>query len=585
MKPDITLGSHTITDNSGLYVIAEIGVNHEGSLETAKRLIELAKEGGAHAAKFQSYKADTLAAKNSPSYWDLTKESTNSQHKLFSKYDNFGPSEYQALAEHCKTVGIDFISTPFDEAAVQFLNPLVPFFKIASADITNTPLLRQVAATKKPAVLSTGASRLSEIKTAIDVLETAGCEQIALLHCILNYPTDDNNANLAMIHSLKEHFPSYSIGYSDHTVPDSNMFVLGCAYDLGARIIEKHFTHDKTLPGNDHYHAMNKDDLQVFIQNVRRTDKILGNRAKLPLKSEEISRKNARRSLVTVHQLQQGDQINNDSLIPKRPAFGISPVHIDKVLGATVERNLDSDHIIQFDDITLPVQKSEKTVGMIQARMGSQRFPGKMLAPLGEHPLLEWILVRVRKSLALDEIVLLTSEAPENDALQGLAEHHGVRCFRGSENNVLSRFVTAAKETQADLIVRICGDNPFISPEEVDRVVNFYKFTRPDYAFNHIPALNNQYADGFGAEVFSKEVLGDLEAYAQSPDHTEHVTKFIWENPYTFDIRTLKAPHDIAYKERFDIDTPEDLKKLQPLATSLGINASAEQYINYMKEH
>ena len=149
----IKLGNQIIDDITPPYIIAEIGVNHEGSLEKAKELIELAKEGGADAAKFQTYKADTLASVNSPAYWDRSKEHTGSQHELFQKYDCFEEKDYIALCEHCKNVGIDFISTPFDDLAVDFLNPLIPFFKIASADITNIPFLRKIASKNKPVIL------------------------------------------------------------------------------------------------------------------------------------------------------------------------------------------------------------------------------------------------------------------------------------------------------------------------------------------------------------------------------------------------------------------------------------------------
>ena len=177
MSAQIDLGSRLLDSSSLPYVIAEIGVNHEGSIDQAKHLIDLAKEGGADAAKFQSYKADTLASKNSPSYWDTTKESTKSQHELFSKYDNFGPDDYSLLADHCRNVGIDFVSTPFDFEAIDFLDPLVPFFKIASSDITNFPFLRYVASKNKPVLLSTGASTIGEIDAAVHILAEAGCQQ------------------------------------------------------------------------------------------------------------------------------------------------------------------------------------------------------------------------------------------------------------------------------------------------------------------------------------------------------------------------------------------------------------------------
>src|SRR5215212_7379523 len=296
-RRSMRLAARVVTEKSPPYVIAEIGVNHGGSLDLALQLIDLAKAGGADAAKFQTYKADTLASKHSPAYWDLSKEPTTSQHKLFQKYDSFGPSEYRALAKHCEEVEIDFVSTPFDKSAVELLDPLMPFFKIASADLTNTPLLRQVAETGKPVVLSTGASTAQEVHHAVTTLRSAGCEELSLLHCVLNYPTADENAHLGMITGLRRDYPELVIGYSDHTVPDEAMTALTASYLLGARVIEKHFTHDKSLPGNDHYHAMNSGDLSFFLENVRRLEQMIGSgESKEPIQTEEISRLNARRS-------------------------------------------------------------------------------------------------------------------------------------------------------------------------------------------------------------------------------------------------------------------------------------------------
>jgi len=307
MTISIQLGKREINRLSAPYVIAEIGVNHEGSMTKAKRLIELAKEGGADAAKFQSYKADTLASKYSPSYWDTDKEVTLTQHELFKKYDGFGPDQYIELAKHCQEVGIDFLSTPFDDAAIEFLDPLVPFFKIASADLTNTPFLRKVASKGKPILLSTGASSLAEIDQAVVTLTQASCKNIALLHCILNYPTENANAHLRMINGLSRAYPDRIIGYSDHTLPDEGMTSLVTSYLLGALILEKHFTFDKTLPGNDHYHAMDVYDLSRFKKILKNVNDLLGgDEFKRPIESEKISRQNARRSIVLKKELTAG---------------------------------------------------------------------------------------------------------------------------------------------------------------------------------------------------------------------------------------------------------------------------------------
>ncbi len=348
----LRLGSRVVTDSSAPYVIAEIGVNHEGSLELAKRLIDLAKAGGADAAKFQTYKAETLASKHSPAYWDLTKESTTSQFKLFQKYDTFEPNDYRELARYCGEVGIDFVSTPFDRDAVELLEPLMPYFKIASADLTNTPLLRQVAGTKKPVILSTGASTSDEVAAAVKTLRDAGCTELSLLHCVLNYPTADENAHLGMITALRREYPDVLIGYSDHTVPDEGMTALCTSYLLGAKVIEKHFTHDKSLPGNDHYHAMDVDDLRRFLGAVDRLDTMIGSTSAVTsIATEEISRANARRSIVIDADVASGTVLAESMLTYKRPGTGVSPIHWDEVIGRRVSRDLERDHVLQWEDL------------------------------------------------------------------------------------------------------------------------------------------------------------------------------------------------------------------------------------------
>lgn len=348
----IQLGAHRLTPHSRPYIIAEIGVNHECSLDQAKRLIELAKKGGAHAAKFQSYKAETLASKHSPAYWDTRKEPTESQHQLFKRYDRFDSEDYVSLAAHCRDVGIDFLSTPFDDAAVEFLDPLVPFFKIASADLTNIPFLRKIAAKGKTVLLSTGASTLSEIDIAIQTLRSAGCPNILLLHCVLNYPTDSANAHLRMVSGLQRVYPEYLVGYSDHTLPDEGMTALVVAHLLGAVVIEKHFTHNKTLPGNDHYHAMDVHDLARFVAAVDRIHSLLGESDhKAPVATEAIARLNARRSIVLVRDVPAGHPLQECDLTCKRPGTGISPLCWDEVIGRLTVRPLAEDHVLQMDDL------------------------------------------------------------------------------------------------------------------------------------------------------------------------------------------------------------------------------------------
>ena len=329
------------------YVIAEIGVNHEGSMLLAKRLISEAKDAGADAVKFQAYRADTIASVNSPAYWDTKKEPIKTQHTLFKKHEGFWKNEMQELLEYCKNINIEFMCTPFDVESALFLNEMMDVFKISSSDITNKPFIEYICDFSKPIILSTGASNLSEINEAVSWIEKKG-NKLALLHCVLNYPTPDENANLGMILDLKQKFPDNIIGYSDHTLPN-DMKTCEIAFLLGSQIIEKHFTHDKSLPGNDHYHAMDKNDLKVFVSSVEKALNLLGKFKVESLLCEDISRANARRSLVTSRPIPKGNIINEEDLTFKRPASGISPKFIEQVIGKTAKRAIESDEIMQWN--------------------------------------------------------------------------------------------------------------------------------------------------------------------------------------------------------------------------------------------
>ena len=329
------------------YVIAEAGVNHEGDMSLARRLIDEAAEAGANAIKFQTYKAGMLASKNSPSYWDTTKEPTKSQFELFSKYDKFWKPEFEELKKQCDIVDIEFMSTPFDLESACFLSDLVDVFKISSSDITNKPFIKTIAGYGKPIILSTGASSNDEISEALEWIGL-GKIPVALLHCVLNYPTLDGDSHLGMILGLRKQFPNVIVGYSDHTMP-GNMKNLEIATLLGAQIIEKHFTHDKSLQGNDHYHAMDKNDLRAFFTRIEGVQAIIGQQEKKILDIEQSARLNARRSLVARRQITQGSAVSEADLTWKRPAHGVSPKYFDEVVGRIAAVTIEEDDIITWD--------------------------------------------------------------------------------------------------------------------------------------------------------------------------------------------------------------------------------------------
>jgi N-acetylneuraminate synthase len=336
------------------FVIAEIGVNHEGSIDRAKEMIEQVARAGGHAAKFQTYKADKLATKNdSPAYWDQSKEPTASQHELFTRWDNFGAEEYSELAEHCNRNNILFMSTPFDLEAVDMLTPLMPLTKVASADLTNIPLLRKIGNTGRPTIMSVGASSHQEIERSLNILLESGAQSVSLLHCVLNYPTPHAHAQLGQIQVLQEKFGHrVCIGYSDHVRPedDGSVPALEMATLFGVRVIEKHFTDNKQGIGNDHYHAIDESDLRAFTKRLEVYRALYGGDL-LDLSVQEQAINNARRRVVSSRKLEIGHLITEEDLVALRSNVGIEIAEWDNVVGRKVAVSIEASRPIRWDQL------------------------------------------------------------------------------------------------------------------------------------------------------------------------------------------------------------------------------------------
>ncbi len=335
-------------------LIAEIGVNYYdiaakeniSNMEAAKLMIKKAKEAGIHAVKFQTYKAGTIAAKASPSYWDTKEEPTTSQYELFKKFDSFGYAEYKELKEYSDSLSIEFLSTAFDFESADYLDELMDVYKISSSDLSNLPFIEYQAKKNKPILLSTGASELEEIEKAVETIRKVNDKPLVLLHCVLEYPTPFEHANLEKIASLKKHFNDLIIGYSDHTKPTQSNDVIKTAYNLGAICIEKHYTLDKTLKGNDHYHGMDPEDAKRIISDIEFIDSIRGSGDIRCLDTEGTARKNARRSIVADCDIKAGTVITDKMLTFKRPGTGISPVRINEVVGKKAKADITEDTIL-----------------------------------------------------------------------------------------------------------------------------------------------------------------------------------------------------------------------------------------------
>ena len=327
------------------YFIAEIGVNHEAKIKLAKKLIRDAKDGGANAIKLQCYKAEKIASKYAKAYWDKKENIENNQLKLFKKFDKFNEKDYFEIYKYCKKIKIDFIVTPFDLEIVNFFSSKVKYFKISSSDLTNHLLIEKIAKTMVPIILSTGASTIPEISSALKLIKKYH-NKITLLHCILNYPTEKINSNLNMIDDLKQKF-DLPVGLSDHTRPKDSMEILSIAHVKKISMIEKHFTNDKKKPGNDHFHSFDKTDLKNYYKKINDLNKVLGSGKKTFLESEIISRKNARRSLFFNKNINKGNKLKKEDLIALRPAIGISPSKYKSIINKKLKINVKEGQIIK----------------------------------------------------------------------------------------------------------------------------------------------------------------------------------------------------------------------------------------------
>jgi len=333
------------------FSIAEAGVNHLGSLEVGERLISSAAKAGASAIKFQSYKAKTLCTKDAPRFWDWEGEEKKdgSQFDSYSILDSFGKEEHLELKKMCDKHGIEFMSTPFDFEATDYLDEIgIQAYKIASCDITNHPLLGRVASKGKIVMLSTGAASLEEVKQAVSVLEK-GTDKIVVMHCNLKYPTENSDINLGMINDLKREFgDKYVIGLSDHTM---DLRTPAYAYMLGATVFERHYTIDKTMGKSaDHWLSADPKDLKAIIDNVNVAHQMYGKTDKNCTESEELAKKYARRSIVAAINIRKGETYTEQNLACKRPGTGLSPVLYDSIVGKTATRDLKEDELLSKGD-------------------------------------------------------------------------------------------------------------------------------------------------------------------------------------------------------------------------------------------
>jgi len=345
----VKIGNRLIGSDEPCFIIAEVGVNHNGDVNLAKKLIDVAKEAGADAVKFQTFKAEEVVTKaaEKAEYQLQTTDETESQWEMLQRLE-LSPEEHRELQRYCLERGVLFMSTPFDKASVDLLDELeVPVFKVGSGEITDLPFLEYIARKGKPVLLSTGMSCLSEVNDAVRAIRKAGCDQLVLLHCVSSYPAEPADANLRAMQSMAVAF-QVPVGYSDHT-PGIEVAVAAVA--LGACVLEKHFTLDKNLPGPDHKASLESHELRALVSAIRTIELALGNGTKRSANSEAHNRLVVRRSLAAAFDIPQGTVLTPDMLKSLRPASGVSPALIERVVGRRASRCLMAGQLINWSDL------------------------------------------------------------------------------------------------------------------------------------------------------------------------------------------------------------------------------------------
>ncbi len=342
------IAKNFIGKNQQVFIIAEAGVNHNGKLALAKKLVDAAKKAGADAVKFQTFKAENLVIKNVKitNYQKRNLGKNETQLAMLEKLElQYG--DFVKLKKYCDKKKIIFLSAPHSPDAIDFLEPLVPAFKVGSGDLTNLPFLEKIAQKKKPIILSTGMATLKEVKEAVRVIKRKGNKRIILLHCTTNYPCPLPEVNLRSMLTLKKEF-NLPVGYSDHT--QGNIVPMMAAL-IGASVIEKHFTLDKNLPGPDHKASLDPAEFKEMVKVIRIAQTVLGSGSKKPTKSEEEIKKVIRKSIVASRDINKGEKISESMLSIKRPGTGIEPKYFNKIIDRKARQNIKKDELISWKKI------------------------------------------------------------------------------------------------------------------------------------------------------------------------------------------------------------------------------------------
>ncbi|CAK0762945.1 N-acetylneuraminate synthase [Gammaproteobacteria bacterium] len=573
MMTPIKIANCSIGPGYPVYLVAELSANHNGCLERALELIRAARAAGADAVKLQTYTADTLTLDSSGDLFTIrggTPWDGRTLHALYREAAT--PWEwYPHLAAEAAAQGLSLFSSPFDATAVDFLETQgAPAYKVASFELVDLPLIRRIAATGKPMILSTGMATFEEIEEAVITARTAGARDLILLKCTSAYPAPPAEMHLRTLPHLAATF-GVPVGLSDHTL---GITIPIAAVALGACLIEKHLTLSRAEGGVDAAFSLEPGEFRAMAEAVRTAEQALGE-VQYTLTAAEERNRVFRRSLFVVRELRCGEPFTLDNVRSIRPGYGLHTRYLNKILNCPATRDIPRGTPLDWSlvgnrDLFRPIAR---VVGVIQARLGSTRLPRKVLADLQGQPMIGRILERVALAKRVHATVIATTTDPSDDALVEYAQHAGVGCHRGPVDDLATRLYGAAQAFEADVIVRVWGDCPCVDPAIIDEALEHLLTEDLDYISNSI-AAGRTYPYGLDFEIYRTTLLERLCATTIDPFYREFPFEWVMAHRAKLRMGILRLAEDWSHIH-LTVDYHEDLALVREVYQALYQSGSA----------
>jgi N,N'-diacetyllegionaminate synthase len=536
MKTNI---SKALIEGTGAFVIAETASSHEGSVETAKKLAKAAADSGADAVKFQIFSINELFVKNHHGFKAM-------------KGIEFNDKEWEDILDYAGRLGVAVLVDAFDSRCLDF-DGKIDAYKIPSTNASNPGLVSAVAKTGKPVLLGTGGCSIEDVKNAVKTVKSSGNENIVIMAGFQGFPTRIEDSNITRIAGIRKGF-GLPVGFSDH-VDAENAIAKSlpvALLALGAHIIEKHITLDRSRKGRDYYSALNPDEFREMVDLVKQAGKALGSGSLELSDAEKDYGKKMKKFIVAGRNIRAGERLAGDMFAFKRSqTAGLAPSHAEALEGVA-KRDIKEDETIGQDDFA-------KAAVLIAARMNSKRLPKKATAVLEGMTVIEHLIERVRTSSLPSSIVLCTSTHPDDKILIDIAKKSGIKWFAGSEDDVLDRFIKAAERECADVVVRVTGDNPLVDAGYIDKMLEEHVKSGADYTnVVGLPA-------GTKPEIMSLSALQRAHEMAANSDKSEYMTLYFTKSG-SFKTCSVEAEPGLKRPDyRLALDAPEDLKLLKEI--------------------